>query len=123
MANEISISASLSLENSELKIPTYGGAYSANQTTAAGGVPGFMVLTTTEAAISTTGVTAPGWVWMKNVGAQEVIWGKILSGPAYQEVGRIPPGKAIVFYIGDSVSLYAKTASATTGLQVLVLDR
>jgi hypothetical protein len=123
MANEISISASLSLENGEVKIPTYGGAYSADQTTAAGGVPGFMALTTTEAAISTTGVTTPGWVWMKNVGSQTVIWGKVLSGPAYEEVGRIPAGKAILFYIGDSVSLYAKAAATTTNLQVLVLDR
>jgi len=123
MANEISISASLSLENGELKIPTYGGAYNANQSAAAGGVPGFLALTTTEAAIGTTGVTTPGWVWMKNVGAVTAIWGKILSGPAYEEVGRIPAGKAIVWYVGDSVSLYAKAAATTTSLQVLILDR
>jgi hypothetical protein len=123
MANEISISASLSLEHGELKIPTYGGAYNADQTAAAGGVPGFLALTTTEAAIGTTGVATPGWVWMKNVGAVTAIWGKILSGPAYEEVGRIPAGKAILFYIGDSVSLYAKAAATTTKLQVLILDR
>ena len=123
MANEIAISASLSLENGELKIPTYGGAYSADQTTAAGGVPGFMVLTTTEAVIDTTGLTAPGWLWMKNVGSVTAIWGKVLSGPAYEEVGRIPAGKPTLIYVGDSVILYAKAAATTTGLQAVIVDR
>lgn len=123
MANEITVAASLSLDNGELVIPTYGGAYTDDQSAAAGGVPGYMALTTTEAAISTTGVTTPGWVWMKNVGSNVVIWGKTLAGPTYEEVGRIPAGMAVVFYVGNSVSLFAKCDTGTCGLQVLIIDR
>lgn len=123
MANEIAVSASLSLTNGELKIPTYGGAFNADQSAAAGGVPGFMALTTTETRIGTTGVTTPGWIWMKNVGTETVIWGKELAGPTYEEVGRIPYGKAVVWYVGNSVLLYAHVAGTGGKLQVLILDR
>jgi len=118
MANEIRITAGLSCTNGEF---SYQRNYSDqdNQTTAHGGNPGTITVSTTESTVNFGNLTTPKWMLLKNIGTSSVDVG---CGTAFTAFATVPVGSPMLVPLSSSATVRVKTSSGTSILQVEALD-
>ena len=121
MANEITVLASLSCLNGNLNIRKESGAIRVNQTTAGGGQPGTISATTTDTAITISGVSAPKWAYFRNIGSNPVKIGPT-SGGAIVSMVQLAAGEPAVLPLVPSVALRCQTTTGTTTLEIVTLE-
>lgn len=132
MSNEFNFSIKGTFANAGLTddIPTQ--SLRVNQATRGGAVPGFMTVTTTEAAIPLTGISAAGIAWMKNCDTTHYIQIGIVVAATFYPVFRLYPLEESGSYTGLPISLgsidpaatlYVKAESGTCELQVKIYER
>lgn len=123
MANEISITSAISCTNGNFILPSFGGAFNDDQTTAGGGVPGMLDLTTAAETIDVSEITTEGWAWFKNVGANQAEIGISGGGYGFQAFALVPAGlPAGPFKLVTTQTYQAKATTGTTRLQTIILD-
>lgn len=120
MANEITVSASLTCKNGFLDIRKSASA-KVNQTTAGGGQPGTIACTTTDTAISISGLTTPKYCFVRNIGSNPVRIGPT-SGGAIVPMMQLASGEFAMLPLSPSVSLRCQTTTSTSTLELTVLD-
>lgn len=118
MANEIRITAGLSVTNGNL---SFNKSYSvaADQTTARGPNPGTIDVTTTEASVGFGSVSAPRWALFRNLGTNPV---NIGAGTALVAFMQLKAGEPAVVPLVPSVTVRVVTTTGTTRLQIEALE-
>lgn len=120
MANEISIEFAIACTNGEFQFDK-SLSFRATQTTAGGGQPGTVACSTSDAAISISGLSAPRWCYMKNIGANTVDIGPT-SGGAIVKMIRLLAGEGCPVSLTPSVALRCQTTTGTSSLQIHALE-
>lgn len=122
MAAEIRVRATLSVNNGNFKLPELAsGAFTFDQTTPGGGLPGEVQVTTTGAALDLSALTGKGWLWMKNLDPTNFVqWGADNTG--LELVGRLEPGEPAIFRLDPSGTLFLKADTATCRVQVIAIE-
>lgn len=122
MANEIKQAMQLSCTNGSFSTAAPQLSLSINQS-AVGALQGVTAVTTSEADLSLTGLTTPGWVWMRNLDATNYVKVGPKSGGVMVECIRLKPGEAAMFRLGPSgVTLRWVANTATCNVQWMVLS-
>ena len=115
MANEISVSASIEVNNGNFRISFSSGAVRVDQTTATGGNPGVVEIGTSEETVSFGDVT-PGLVWMRNLDATNfVTWGNTTGNLAQ----KLAPGGVPTLVEINSGSLIMQADTAACNVQII----
>lgn len=123
MANEIAINSSLSCTNGDFIMPTFGGSYNDDQTTAGGGVPGMVDLTTAAETIDVSEITTEGWAWFKNIGSNDAQLGISGGGYGFQPFAVVPAGlPAGPFRMVSTQTYQAKATTGTTRMQAVITE-
>jgi hypothetical protein len=119
MANEIKVTASISVTNGTLIFPAVGAAQqSITQSTLGGGGPGYLSIGTSEEAITFTDVGTLGWCWIKNLDATNFVkWGPESAG-AMVAVGKLKAGESCVFRLMTGVTLRMQADTAACKVQI-----
>lgn len=123
MAQEITINASLSCTN---------GNYSDSQTvnnlrvdqSAQGAIAGTVATSTSEADLTTTGVSTNGWMYLRNLSTttgENILYGPKSSG-VMVAFGTVKPNEAQWFRLGSGVTFRYKSATGTPKLQYWLLN-
>lgn len=120
MADEIRISASMSVDNGNLSFSQNYGTKSYDQTNIGGPSPGMMVIGTVEESESFSELTTPGWVTIQNLDDTNFIeWG--FSTGVYG--GKLMPGDtAGPFRLNSSATLFLKADTAACKVVVNALE-
>lgn len=125
MAQEIQQSVALSVANGDFKLSRIGTTNRINQTTKGGGVPGLVVAIATGqgTAVSTTGLTTPGVVYIRNIDPTiNVTYGPLVAGTMHP-FGMLKPGEEATFRLNQSSAAWnIKAASGTPKCIVQILD-
>ena len=118
MANEIRVTAGLSVTNGNL---SYNKSYSvaADQATARGPNPGTIDVTTTEASVGFGSVSAPRWALFRNLGTNPV---NIGAGTALVAFMQLKAGEPAVVPLVPSVTVRVQATTGTTRLQIEALE-
>ena len=118
MANEISASFSLALNNGNLK---YSKSFSlqADQATARGPNPGTISVTTTEATVGFGSVSAPRWALFRNVGTNPVNVG---AGTSLVSFAQLKGGEGMLVPLVPSVTVRVQATTGTTSLHIEALE-
>lgn len=115
MANEITITTGLQIQNANLIVPTPASTKRFNQTTARGGGPGTVDIGTTEETID-FGDIVPGWVEFRNLDATNFVDLGFATG-AYGI--RLPAnGGSALFFVRPGTTIYAVADTAACSIQV-----
>lgn len=135
MSNEIKIQASLTVDNGNFKLPKLGASlFKFDQNTPGGGNPGTIQVGLTEETVDLSEVSTPGWIWMKNLDADNSVlwgpkrstWGSGSSGSeddGYMEVcGKMEPGEPVLFRVAPGVDLMLRALVASCRVQVIVIE-
>ncbi len=123
MANEIQIVAGLSVSHGAYRQPQLGGPFSADQTDPRGGTPGLMSLTTAEVDVDFGDVT-PGWVFVKNLSADNAMKiGPKNAGDDLEECLLLPPLAQVVLPLDDGVILRVCAAAGTLDAQIVGINQ
>lgn len=118
MANEIRVTAGLSLTNGNLSFAkTYSVA--ADQSTARGPNPGTITVTTTEATVNFGSLSAPRWALFRNVGTNPV---NIGAGTALVSFAQLKAGEPMVVPLVPSVTVRVQATTGTTSLHIEALE-
>lgn len=120
MANEITYTAELSLKNGEFIIQDNDSGDTVTQVTANGTIVS-VACTTSDTAITISGITAPRWCKIKNAGSVSVKVGPT-SGGAIVPMITLEAGERAVMPLTPSVALRCQTASGTTKLLITALE-
>jgi len=127
MASEFTINISAQLKN-----PSTGstgglvdsfspGAIKYNQTTA-GKYESVIATSTSDTAVTLTGITTPAWVMLQNLDSSiNINWGPT-SGGAIVPAGTLKPGDVAIFRAYASITLRHQAASGTPRLQLKVWE-
>jgi len=136
MANEITINASIGCNNGQFRLPTVGGTFTVDQATARGGGPGVLEVPSTGLDVD-FGDTTPGWVFLKNLGDDDLLFGPKLDDPlpspspepspapdldmAY--LGPLASGQHVIIPLGEDVTLRLASAGDPIDVQVIGLNQ
>lgn len=116
MANEIEYSVSGNIKDSNGRALDYWPSETVSVTQAtpnSGGQPGTVPVTTSEADMSTTGLTTPSMLYLKNLdGTNYVSYGP-KSGGSMILFGKLKPKDVHILRLGASVTLRWVANSAT----------
>lgn len=118
MANEITAYASLQVVNGFLSITEDSGTFSVNQS-AREAFTATLACTTTDTAITITGVTSPKWCFMRNVGSNPIRVGGT-SGGAIVSMVQLAAGEFAMMPLEPSVALRRQTTTSTSTLKITV---
>lgn len=127
MANEISTTFKLAVTNGGLKgeidiNATNPGQAKSSDQTAAGLLNLIVTTSTSEAAVTFSGLTTPGEIALKNLDATNIIqYGPEDSG-AMVLLGQVKPGRTNHITLGSSVTLRVKAAAGNPKLQIFALE-
>jgi hypothetical protein len=114
MANEIRITAGLTLSNTPLNF-NKSISFQANQTTKRGPNPGSVTLSTTTATVSFGNLSSPGWALVTNTGTNpaEIVISKIVLNAS----------EACVVQLANSATFTVNATTGTTSLHIDCLDK
>ena len=120
MANEIRISASISVDNGNLSFAQNYGTKSYDQTAVGGPSPGMVEIGTTEESQAFSELTAPGWVTLQNLDTTNFVeWG--FSTGVYG--GKLMPGdSAGPFRLNSSTTLFLRADTAACRVIINALE-
>lgn len=124
MANEIRVGVSLQCTNANLKIPRVGGTTLVNQAAAKGGPPGMInaVTTGTGTQITTTGITTPGWAYVKNLDGTNFVEVGPVSGGVFYPMVKLKPGEEFPFRFASGAAIWIKANTAACDCLAIVLN-
>jgi hypothetical protein len=120
MADEIRISASMTVENGNLSFSQNYGTKNYDQTNQGGPTPGMVTIGTVEESQSFAELTTPGWVTIQNLDTTNFVeWG--FSTGVYG--GKLAAGDtAGPFRLNSSASLYLKADTASCKVIINALE-
>lgn len=118
MANEITAYGSLQLVNGFLSVTEDSGTLSINQTDKQS-FTATIACTTSDTAISITGVTTPKWCFMRNVGSNPIRVGGT-SGGAIVSIVQLAAGEFAMLPLFPTVALRQQTTTGTSTLKLTV---
>jgi len=120
MADEIRISASMSVENGNLSFSQNYGSKSYDQTNIGGPTPGMVEIGTSEETQAFSELTTPGWVTIQNLDDTNFVqWG--FSTGVYG--GKLLAGDtAGPFRLNGSTTLYLKADTAACRVVINALE-
>lgn len=120
MADEIRISASMSVENGNLSFSQNYGSKSYDQTNIGGPTPGMVEIGTAEETQAFSELTTPGWVTIQNLDDTNFVqWG--FSAGVYG--GKLLAGDtAGPFRLNGSTTLYLKADTAACRVVINALE-
>ena len=119
MANEITITAIMKLENGHLSISEVASSKKFDQSALGGGLPGFATIGTTEETITTTDISTLGWMWMKNLDTGNYVeWG--FSTGVYG--GRVEAGEPALLRLNPGATIYMKADTAAVDMRIVILE-
>lgn len=113
MAQEITVQANLSCTNGSFAVATKESAIRPTQSTQGGGGPGVVSVTTSDAVVTLSNITTPGWIFVKNLDATNYFEIGPTSGGAIVKFIKLMPGEFAVFRLAASVTLRAQANTAT----------
>lgn len=118
MANEIRITAGLSVTNGNL---SFNKSYSvsADQTTARGPNPGTVDVSTTESTVGFGSVSAPRWALFRNIGTNPINVG---AGTALVSFMQLKAGEPAVVPLMPAATIRVQTTTGTSRLQIEALE-
>lgn len=123
MANEITVQASLKVDNGGLELTHKSGVLRFTQTNARGGNPGVVDIGTSEEDVSFGDLAAPGWVYMRNLDTTNYVeWGKKDGSNNMQAIGRLGAGEVSLFKMNASTTLRMKANTAACKVLIAALD-
>jgi len=125
MSDEIKVTASLQIDNTNFSMPKIGGTQlTFDQTNEGGMVPGTVkVGSGAEEDISMTELTTPGWLWMKNLDASNYVqWGGKTTAGAMTTIGRMEAGEPALFRLDPSATLRMQANTAECKVLILVAE-
>ena len=122
MANEITVSGSISAFKTGSMSTSVGRALIARQFTMTGTtfIEGLMSVLTSVSAVPLGGVTAPHWSWFYNTDATNYI--NLRNGSAGALVVKLKPGEFALFPWEDSAVPYAIANVATCLMEYLIFQ-
>lgn len=123
MASEITTIVQLSVNNGTLLIPLVGTSVQVDQTTARGGGPGTVDVSTSEAAID-FGDIVPGYVYVRNQDATNYVEIGPEDSGALVPMLKLEAGEQALFRVMSGVTIRARvdqTAYGGTTCKVLFL--
>ena len=121
MANEITISAEIDLDNGDLE---RNASVSALQfTQAAKGCIWICVnAAASDEAIVTTELTSLGWCYMRNLDATNYVeWGPD-NGGSIVPCGRLEAGEVAMFRLSPAITLRTEANTAAVELDIMILE-
>lgn len=119
MANELTITHQISLNNGTLRIPQLGQTIQVDQTTAAAGPPAFVDLSTSEEDIDFGDVT-PRFAYIKNLDAAIAVqYGPKNASNVMQLLGQLDAGQDTIVPLASGVTLRMVAASGTPSVQIV----
>ena len=112
MANEITVTASVSVANGNLTFSGNSQNFRASQTTANGPAPGAVTLSASGAGtlIGLSQLTLPGWCQVKNCDATNYCTIGLYDGTTFRPFIELQPGEVAVFRLSRTL-LTANTAA------------
>ena len=120
MASEITISQTIRCVKGDFNFQKTI-SYTADQATAGGGQPGTVAVTTTDTAISISGLSAPRLCAIRNIGSNPVKIGPT-SGGAIVAFAQLAAGEGFIVPLVPSVALRAQTTTGTSTLEINALE-
>ncbi|WP_291321220.1 hypothetical protein [Desulfonatronospira sp.] len=121
--SQIQITAGLAVSNGPYRQPQLGGPFQQEQTTARGGTPGLLSLTTAEQDVDFGDVT-PGWVFVKNLSSENaMLIGPKNAGDALEPFLELPPLAQVVLPLDDGVVLRVAAAAGTLDAQIVGVNQ
>ena len=122
MANEISVSCELKLNNDLLIDSRRASAIRSDQTTQAS-TGGIQTIATTAEAITYGDVTTPRQCYLRNLDDTNFVEVGIDVADTFYPLAKLyPSADPMLFTIADSVVLYAKADTASVTIDKLILD-
>ncbi len=118
MADEINVVISVTAIKGDFQYQNLKSSYLSDMTTAGGGNPGTVSVTTSQVAVSTTGLTKAGICIIQNLDDTNFIE----FGPTGAPIGKLLPGEIATFRIADGATVYLIADTATCLALVQVLD-
>jgi hypothetical protein len=120
MADEIRITAAISVDNGNLSFSQNYGSKSYDQTNIGGPTPGMVEIGTVEESQAFTELTTPGWVTLQNLDDTNFVeWG--FSTGVYG--GKLMPGDtAGPFRLNSATTLYLKADTASCRVVINALE-
>lgn len=127
MANEVTINISATLQNPStsstggLRDQFAPGAIKYTQTTA-GKSEQVVSTSTSDTAVTLTGITTPSWCMLQNLDStNNVDWGPT-SGGAIVDCGTLKPGDVAILRLKSSITLRMQADAGTPKVQVKVWE-
>lgn len=114
MANEIRVTAGLTLSNSPLNY-NKSISFQADQSTRRGPNPGSITVSTTTATVSFGNLSSPGWALMQNTGTNpiEIVISKVV----------LNSNQAHIVQIANSATVTVNSTGGTSTLHIDCLDK
>jgi hypothetical protein len=121
MSNELQVSVSITVNNENFTFPRTGNNLQHDQTTAGGGLPGYVVTSTSEATIDTTSLVNEGWCFMKNIDDTDGIeYGPDSTGMV--SFGLLGPGEEALFKLKPGVVMKVKATANSPAAMIFVFE-
>ena len=118
MADEIRVTAQLSLQTTAVNFPQVGASKSYDQAAAIAPGPGGVLIETVEEAID-FGDVEPGWTLITNLDDTTFVEFGFSTGN-YGFI--LPAGASCVLKLNDAVTLYAKADTASCQINVMGIN-
>lgn len=120
MSAEITVIAGLQCRNGDFQLLINAAQLQADQAVAGGGNPGTIVVETSAAAIPFTGLTSPGWIWMRNLDDTNFVEvGPDDDGTFVPCITLLPGEVALFRFAGGTLKARADTAPCRLHVQAL----
>jgi len=116
MANEIQMTAGLSVTNGTLQFNSLPKTVAITQTTKNGPSPGAVTVSTSGTTVSLASLTTPGVCWLFNNDATNYVRYGLYISSTFYPFGKLKPGEGAVFRLSDDI-LTANTAAAVFRMQ------
>lgn len=119
MANEITVSARLKVNNGSLSFERNISSLSIDQAAVGGPTPGYVTIGTTEESIAFGELGTAGWLFMQNLDTTNYVeWG--FATTVYG--GRLEAAEPALFRLNPSSTLYLKANTAACKCVVYALE-
>ena len=127
MSKEIQVQIGLQCKNGEFTLPRMGGGHSIDQTVVGGGLPGYLLVGTSEEDITLTDLTKPGYMYIKNCGVLGSVTNDCILtyGPKSGTMvafGELKIGEEACLRLADGVTLRMKSTDIETQVQLIILE-
>lgn len=123
MADEITVSAGLGIENGHLRLSDARAQFTDDQAAAVSHAT-VQAVGTSDEAMSTGDVATPGWVVMINFDDTNYVeFGVRDSGGSFIPLGVLPPGAPCEFKVASGATIYLKANTAACFVRVFVADQ